>query len=393
MTDVDPALARDWVAWHAEYDDPDSPHARRLAIVQRRVAEALDRCAPGSIDVISMCAGEGRDLLEVLERHPRAADVRARLVELDPRNVAVARQRAAALHGPQVEVVEGDAGSSDAYAGAVPAQLALVCGVWGNVPDRHVEGTIAALPSLVASGATVLWTRHRRPPDLTPAIRRWLAVAGFEELAFDAPEDAEFSVGAARFAGEPERFRPSERLFAFVVREAAGNQLPIAPARADEAAAILELQRLAYRSEVARYPDDDIPPARQTLEELQEQMRGWTFLVARLDGTVVGSVRARLRDDGTADVGRLIVHPRMQGRGLGTRLLVAVEAALPDARRFELFTGHASARNLALYERLGYRRCGERRVSDTLSLVYLAKDAAPSRDASAASTSSRNARR
>ena len=111
-------------------------------------------------------------------------------------------------------------------------------------------------------------------------------------------------------------------------------------------------------------------------------MAEWAFLVARLDGTVVGSVRGRVRDDGTADVGRLIVHPRLQGRGLGTRLLVAIEAALPAARRFELFTGHRSARNLALYERLGYRRCGERRVSDTLSLVYLAKDAAPLRAAS-----------
>jgi RimJ/RimL family protein N-acetyltransferase len=386
MPRVDPALARDWVEWHAAYDDPGNPHARRLAIVRRRVAEALDAAPAGRLDVISMCAGEGRDLLEVLEHHPRAADVRARLVELDPRNVAVARGRAAALAGASVDVVEGDAGATDAYAGAVPAHLALVCGVWGNVPDADVEGTIGALPSLLADRGTVIWTRHRRPPDLTPAIRGWLAAAGFAELAFDAPDDAEFSVGAARLTSAPRPFEPGRRLFAFTVREEPVDELPIGLARPDEAAAILELQRLAYRSEVARYPRDDIPPARQTLEELQAQMAGWTFLVARLDGAVVGSVRARVRDDGTADVGRLIVHPRLQGRGLGTRLLVAVEAALPAARRFELFTGHRSARNLALYERLGYRRCGERRVSDTLSLVYLAKDGAPLRDASAAST-------
>ena len=374
MPRVDPALARDWVEWHAAYDDPGNPHARRLAIVQRRVAEALDAAPAGRIDVISMCAGEGRDLLGVLERHPRAGDVRARLVELDPRNVAVARARAAALAGPAVEVVEGDAGTSDAYAGAVPAHVALVCGVWGNVPDADVEGTIEALPALLAERATVIWTRHRRPPDLTPAIRRWLAGAGFEELAFDAPSDSEFSVGTARLTVPPRPFEPGRRLFAFSVRDEPVDELPIGPARPDEAAAILELQRLAYRSEAARYPDDDLPPLRQTLDELEAQMAEWTFLVARLDGTVVGSVRGRVRDEGTADVGRLIVHPRLRGRGLGTRLLVAIEAALPGARRFELFTGHRSARNLGLYERLGYRRFAERRVTDTLSLVYLAKD-------------------
>jgi hypothetical protein len=48
--------------------------------------------------------------------------VRARLVELDERNVALARQaaQAAGLHG--VEVLQADAGITDACAGAVPAR-------------------------------------------------------------------------------------------------------------------------------------------------------------------------------------------------------------------------------------------------------------------------------
>ena len=323
----------------------------------------------------------------MLERHPRAPDVRARLVELDPRNVAVARARAAALAGPSVDVVEGDAGTTDAYAGAVPAHLALVCGVWGNVPDADVEGTIGALPSLLAERGTVIWTRHRRPPDLTPAIRGWLAAAGFAELAFDAPDDVEFSVGAARLTAAPRPFEPGRRLFAFTVREEPVDELPIGPARPDEAAAILELQRLAYRSEVGALPAGR-HPARPSDARGAAGADGGLDVPrgpARRHGRRLACARG-CRDDGTADVGRLIVHPRLQGRGLGTRLLVAMEAALPAARRFELFTGHRSARNLALYERLGYRRCGERRVSDTLSLVYLAKDGAPLRDASAAST-------
>jgi integrase len=34
--------------------------------------------------VISLCAGDGRDLLEALSTHPRRADVHGLLVELDP---------------------------------------------------------------------------------------------------------------------------------------------------------------------------------------------------------------------------------------------------------------------------------------------------------------------
>ena len=75
-------MSRDWREWHTAYDG-DTPLTQRLAIVQARIADALDAAPPGPIRVISMCAGQGRDLLGVLADHPRRADVRARLVELD----------------------------------------------------------------------------------------------------------------------------------------------------------------------------------------------------------------------------------------------------------------------------------------------------------------------
>src|SRR5205823_8039555 len=74
----------DWQAWHQRYDDPGSELSRRLAAVQTQVRAALDRAPAGPVPVVSLCAGQGCDLLDVLEDHPRRADVRARLVELDP---------------------------------------------------------------------------------------------------------------------------------------------------------------------------------------------------------------------------------------------------------------------------------------------------------------------
>ena len=72
------------------------------------------------------------------------------------------------------------------FADALPASALLLCGIFGNVSDRDIQRTIEAAPALCAAGATVIWTRHRRPPDLTPRIRAWFAGSGFDEIAFDA---------------------------------------------------------------------------------------------------------------------------------------------------------------------------------------------------------------
>jgi hypothetical protein len=211
MTAADDRVGKDWIAWHAAYDD-DTPLHHRLLTVQLRIREALLGRPAGPIRVISACAGEGRDLFGALLDHPRAADVRGRLVELDGELAA-----RAAAHAPRgIDVVQADAGSTDSYLGAVPADLVLLCGVFGNISDLDVERTVRTMPRFCARGATVMWTRHRRQPDLTIDIRRWFASAGFEAVAFDAPEAFEWTVGVQRFAAEPESIVPGQRLFSFL---------------------------------------------------------------------------------------------------------------------------------------------------------------------------------
>jgi hypothetical protein len=202
---------QDWLAWYAAYEDPTSNHSRRLSAVRDRIREVLDCAAPGEIRVVSMCAGDGRDLLGAMEDHPRRRDVRARLVELNPHLAGRARRSAS---GAEVEVVEGDAALTDIYVGAVPADLVLVCGVFGNIPDTAVAGTIAALPQFVTGGGVVVWTRHRREPDLVPSINLWFARQGFE-LVWLSDKDAGYGVGMHRFTGEPQPLRTGERLFTF----------------------------------------------------------------------------------------------------------------------------------------------------------------------------------
>jgi hypothetical protein len=205
---------RDWHEWHTRYDH-DPALSGRLRTVQRRIGDALDASPPGAIRVVSFCAGEARDLLGALDGHPRAHDVTGRLVELDPALAATARAHADGLGLHGIEVAVGDAANTSAYAGAVPADLVLVCGVFGNITLDDIENVVRSLPALCARGATMIWTRHRRAPDATGQIRAWCEEAGFREVAMDAPDGFVYSVGTFRFAGEPQPLVENQRLFTF----------------------------------------------------------------------------------------------------------------------------------------------------------------------------------
>jgi ubiquinone/menaquinone biosynthesis C-methylase UbiE len=221
---ADPAADSHWVRWHAPYEDPSSGLSQRLRAVQSMVRAALDEI-PGPathrepIRVLSLCAGQGRDVIDVVATHPRGPEVSALLVELDPALVAFARERAAAA-GPgvaeRIRIVEGDASQSHRYADDVPADVVLVCGLFGNISPADITRTIQAMRGFCVPGGHVVWTRHRRPPDLTPAIRADFAAAGFTELAFEAPEGTVMTIGHHRLDGAAAPFDPDQQLFDFV---------------------------------------------------------------------------------------------------------------------------------------------------------------------------------
>ncbi|HEX6540180.1 MAG TPA: class I SAM-dependent methyltransferase [Ktedonobacterales bacterium] len=207
---------KDWHEWHSGYHEEDSPLKRRLAVVQAQLRNALPAELNGPLQVVSVCAGQGRDIIEVLAAYPHAHRVKARLVELDERNVAEARKRANEAHLGQVEIITGDAALLSAYAGAVPADIVLVCGVFGNISERDIFHTIDVLPQFCRNAATVIWTRSRRVPDITPAIRGYFEAHRFTEVDFIAPEGVLFSVGVNRYDGESVALRRDEKLFTFL---------------------------------------------------------------------------------------------------------------------------------------------------------------------------------
>ena len=125
-------------------------------------------------------------------------------------------------------------------------------------------------------------------------------------------------------------------------------------------------------TEAQLHDEPRLPPLLETLDELAAAMAAETMLKATIGTRIVGAVRGRV-EGATLHVGRTAVAPDLQGRGIGTRLLAAIEAtAGPGIERFELFTGERSAANLRLYARLGYRELRREPVGP-FALVLLAK--------------------
>jgi len=210
-------MPKDWFEWHDLYQT-ETRLQQRLEIVQEYITRSLNALPPGRIQVVSACAGDGRDLRGSVINHPRQADVHARLVELNPQLVERGRAAiAAAGFTAQREFVNCDATLSDHYAGAVPADVVLVCGIFGNLADEAaLQRLIGNLKFLAKPGAFVAWTRgHRDGIAYSDIVRQNLQAANFAEVDFRLTATGDMGVGLHRYQGETAPLPANEHLFVF----------------------------------------------------------------------------------------------------------------------------------------------------------------------------------
>ena len=134
---------------------------------------------------------------------------------------------------------------------------------------------------------------------------------------------------------------------------------------------ILQLQYLSYQSEAALFGSRDIPPLKQTLDEVIAEHNNGIVLKMTDDDVIVGSIRAKERN-GTVYIGKLMVHPDYRRNGYGRSLLTEIEKYFPN-KRYELFTSTRSTGNIRLYQNLGYKMFDRKAVTDELQFVHMEK--------------------
>ncbi len=134
---------------------------------------------------------------------------------------------------------------------------------------------------------------------------------------------------------------------------------PVAATRAD-AGELFTLQRACWLQEaIANDSVSGIPALHESLDDVVAWIESWTTFVVRSSGRLVGAARGRLEGppgDQAWSLGRIMVAPDLQGRGLGRQLLEHIQnVAPPAATSYVLFTGHQSQGNIAMYRKAGFR--------------------------------------
>jgi ech hydrogenase subunit C len=163
------------------------------------------------------------------------------------------------------------------------------------------------------------------------------------------------------------------RRAAMAASSTAAGVMMIQPATAADLPELLALQKVAYQSEAEIYGDASLPALRQSLPEITADFGRMLFLKGVVNGKIVASIRGYSDEQGTAHILRLSVLPYFRGRGLGLRLIAAIEKEFSKASRYEIFTGHRSAANIHIYSKLGYKRFKTEPFNANVEWVYMEK--------------------
>jgi putative methyltransferase len=208
--------SRSWKGWPAEaYSEV--RYQQRLEAVQEHLRKNLNEAPAGPLRLISICAGDGRDVIGVLQTHKRRTDVSAWLVELDRESVA-AGVRETSIVGLDdiVRFINGDATDYTTYEGIAPANVVLACGVWGHVPAHERASLAGAIAELCKLRGTITWTRGVSAGMVRlNEIERLFVRPRWENVRTTITADKRWAVATYRNFGPPVALPVAGRIFNF----------------------------------------------------------------------------------------------------------------------------------------------------------------------------------
>lgn len=119
---------------------------------------------------------------------------------------------------------------------------------------------------------------------------------------------------------------------------------------------LYELQRASYLVEAKLINFFEIPPLKETLEELK--VCGESFLGYFEDENLAGAISYTI-DDEVLTICRMVVHPNHFRKGIAQKLLTAVEETNKENTLFKVSTGKENNPAKGLYLKNGYKFKGD----------------------------------
>ncbi|WP_449623072.1 GNAT family N-acetyltransferase [Robertmurraya sp. Marseille-Q9965] len=119
----------------------------------------------------------------------------------------------------------------------------------------------------------------------------------------------------------------------------------------DKGEEVLSLQRQAYKIEAAYIGTEDIPPLKETMEELLQC--GEEFIGYFVEDTLAGVLSYKFTK-GVIDIHRVMVHPSFFRRGIAGSLIHYIEDKTDSAEFVIVSTGAENAPAVKLYQNLGF---------------------------------------
>ena len=219
------------------------------------------------------------------------------------------------------------------------------------------EAVVRLLPGFMGNAQSLVEESHEGGLLEYPVYTRPASWRGLDVPAVLVSGD---HAAIAAWRLESARRRTAQRRPDLLHLSAATTDWEVVPATPGDAGELLTLQRACWVQEaLANESLADLPALHESLEDVIGWLGTWSTWVVRSEGRLVGAVRGRLEDGPGGpvwDIGRIMVAPDLQGRGLGRTLLAHIEAvAAPEAVSYVLFTGARSTENISMYKRAGYR--------------------------------------
>lgn len=133
-------------------------------------------------------------------------------------------------------------------------------------------------------------------------------------------------------------------------------------------AEVLDLQRKTYRIEADLIGTDEIPPLKETFEQLQDC--GETFIGCYIKGRLAGAISFK-KEGEVIDIHRMMVHPEFFRRGIAQKLIAQLEQI--GYSEMIVSTGAANTQAVKLYEKLDFERQEDSVVGSGLVLANFKK--------------------